>query len=319
MAEVTSNAFFTTLQENEDAGKKSFGLCCTEAALLEDLAPHFRRLSTHPLQDYVHLSQLVLSANKNAILTDLRSLSLQNDLIILISTQPDGYKLCFDHLQLCEKSFSALTLRNSISFGDISHQMQDLANPWMMDQTIVGLQKHLSGFTGSEFDNLRLVSLAQTQNDLKEVEPLLRRADLIDVDISCCQSGERAIGLTAQEVCQLTHYAGRGTSAKILSIQLASRHSWDLECAATAIWYMLYGMTMRQEPVMKKMRQYTLTSAIEGRKLTFLFDANTQHWWCNTSPSEDEEKLIPCSYRDYEMASEKQEISDRLQYLLSLK
>lgn len=200
--------------------------------------------------------------------------------------------------------------------------------------THVGGQQHLINpatrelFAGRSYE---AVGLGQARADVPELEPLIRDADLVGLNISAinhaeapARAGFHPSGFSLQEATQMAYYAGN--SDKLSSFGLygfspgASETDQELTAAAYAqlIWYFVHGFSRRQGdfPVSTKgLMEYVVD--IEGfSQLTFWRSKRSNRWWVQVPDGnykgEARHRLVPCSYQDYLTASKEQTLGDRL-------
>ncbi|OAV46237.1 hypothetical protein A3850_018450 [Lewinella sp. 4G2] len=201
--------------------------------------------------------------------------------------------------------------------------------------THIGSQQHLVDpaiwklFDGAGYEAVRL---GIARKDVTELEPQIRDADLVGLNIRAinhidapARPQRQPSGLDLQEASQLAYYAGN--SDKLSSFGLfgfnpegASPQDVELTGATYAqlIWYFLQGFARRAGdfPAAKEeMQSYVV--AIDGSPdLTFRRSKITNRWWVEmTSPvsrGSERHRLIACSYQDYKNARHEQIVPDRL-------
>ena len=211
----------------------------------------------------------------------------------------------------------------------ITHQPSYLFNysnigyqTYFVDSEAVELMKKLY------FDVYRL---GIVQNDIEEVEPMVRNADMISVDISSVRMSDAPgngnstpNGFYGEELCRIMRYAG--LSDKLTSIGLYEinpefdRNGQTSHLAAQAIWYFIDGYYNRKMdfPVKEKkfyVKYRVVIKAIQN-EIVFYKSKKSDRWWmevpCPTKLKSKYERhyLVPCSYKDYQIAMQ-EEIPDR--------
>jgi formiminoglutamase len=176
------------------------------------------------------------------------------------------------------------------------------------------------------FDHVRLGSL---RDNFKEVEPLIRNADLMSFDICAIKSTDvpgaidaQPFGLTAEEACQISWFAGMNEKLSSAGFY-GYHHTFDDKrhltagIMATMIWYFVEGFYHRKDSLSFKSNDYTkYTVSLDGKPSTMHFYKSklSGKWWMEI-PKDEEERLlrdtiIPCSYQDYQTA-QKGEIPER--------
>lgn len=176
------------------------------------------------------------------------------------------------------------------------------------------------------FDHVRLGKL---RDNFKEVEPLIRNADLLSFDMCAIKSADapgaidaQPFGMTAEEACQICWFAGM--NEKLSSFGLYSYHA-DLDdtrhttaaVAATMIWYFIEGFYHRKDSLSFKSTDYTkYTVSLDSKpSILHFYKSNLSgKWWMEIPASEKgkygRDTIIPCSYEDYQTA-QRGEIPER--------
>ena len=173
--------------------------------------------------------------------------------------------------------------------------------------------------------------LGLVQTDIEEVEPMVRNADLLSVDLSAVRqsdapgnAGATPNGFYGEELCRIMRYAGMSdklTSAGLYEINPEyDRKGQTAGLAAQAIWYFIDGFYNRKQdfPIRDKKFYIKYRVAIKElqNEIIFYKSKKTNRWWMEVPcPSRLKSKyerhyLVPCSYNDYRTAM-KEEIPDR--------
>lgn len=176
------------------------------------------------------------------------------------------------------------------------------------------------------FDHVRL---GQLRDNFKEIEPLIRNADLLSFDVCAIQSADapgaadaQPFGLTAEEACQICWFAGMNeklSSFGVYGYQPSFDDSRKKTAAviATMIWYFIEGFYHRKDSLSFKSNdyiKYTVSLDSKPSILCFYKSKLSGKWWMEI-PKADQEKydrdtIIPCSYQDY-LTAQQGEIPER--------
>ncbi|MEI6456053.1 MAG: formimidoylglutamase [bacterium] len=185
---------------------------------------------------------------------------------------------------------------------------------YFVDQDALKLMKNLF------FDTYRLGIVRQ---NLEEVEPIVRNADLLSFDISSVRhsdapgnSNTTPNGFYGEEACQIVRYAG--LSDKLTSIGFyevnprEDRKGQTSHLVAQMIWYFIDGFYNRahdfpfrnEEDYLK----YRVSISDHKEEIVFFKSKKSDRWWMEIPlPMEQRIKyerhyLVPCSYADYQSA-----------------
>jgi arginase family enzyme len=187
---------------------------------------------------------------------------------------------------------------------------------YLVDQGATSLMRSLF------FDTYRL---GQVRADLEQVEPLVRNADLLSIDIGSVRASDapgngnaQPNGFYGEELCQLTRYAG--LSEKVSSIgffEYNPFHDKNFQTAslmAQAIWYFIDGLNYRQYDFPKEEGKDYIKFNVAIREvendLLFYKSKLTERWWMKVPYASGQKErykrhqMVPCSYQDYECAME---------------
>lgn len=166
--------------------------------------------------------------------------------------------------------------------------------------------------------------VGQLRTNLAEMEPAIRNADMASFDITAIKSADapgnanaQPFGLTGEEACQICWYAG--TNEKLSSIGFYEynpdkddERKKTAAVIATMIWYFIEGFYHRKNEQNFKSNdflKYTVSMPVEPEILTFYKSKFTDKWWMEVSHHRPNDRytrasIVPCSYKDYQTATQ---------------
>ena len=193
-------------------------------------------------------------------------------------------------------------------------------------QTFFNSQEEIDLMEQLYFDALRVGNVSK---DLTLVEPILRDADIVSIDIGAIRKSDAPAnrnvtpnGFYGEEVCAISRYAGisdKVTSFGIFEYNpILDSEGQTAQLIAQMIWYFVEGVSFRAEdyPFCTKDNYYKYIVPVDDEELHFYKSNKTDRWWLDV-PFPDganaefiRHALIPCTYNDYLNAAD-QEIPDR--------
>lgn len=194
-------------------------------------------------------------------------------------------------------------------------------------------QSYLVGSSESDLMELlgfEAVRLGVLKENVKDLEPIVRDADMMSFDISAIQAhycpgavDPKVYGLTGEEACQLCWYAG--LNDKLSSVGIygfdQAKDAPDGKTAfvvATMIWYFIEGFYNRKGEKNFRSNDYLVYEVSLGEDpstIKFYKSKTSEKWWMEVPHPEEEvgfmrSRMVPCNYADYELAL-KGEVPDR--------
>lgn len=202
-----------------------------------------------------------------------------------------------------------------LNYANIGYQI------YMNSQTDIKLMEDLF------FETYRVGTM---RKDMEEVEPIVRNADMVSIDISAVRRPDApgcphnsSNGFYGEEICQVAKYAG--VSDKLTSFgiyeydPMLDYNNQTSQLIAHILWYFVEGFVNRQNDNQFKnkqdYKQYSIAVSGALNEMVFFCSRKTGRWWVIV-PIIDSEKditrnyYLPCSKRDYELACD-DKISDR--------
>ncbi|MBL4724617.1 MAG: formimidoylglutamase [Lutibacter sp.] len=191
-------------------------------------------------------------------------------------------------------------------------------------QTYFNSQDEIDLLDSLFFDTYRL---GEVSNAIQLVEPLMRDADIVSIDLSSIKNVEAPAnnnatpnGFTGAEICTIARYAG--ISDKVTSFGIYEYNSkldtktQTAQLIAQMIWYFVEGVNYRAQdyPFGLKDNYKKYIVPIEDQVLNFHKSNKSGRWWMEINLNENNKfkrhALIPCTYQDY-ISATNQEIPDR--------
>lgn len=186
-------------------------------------------------------------------------------------------------------------------------------------QSYLADQKHISLIERLSFEAIRLGTIKE---NIREIEPMVREADLLSFDLSAIQTfytpgaaGAKVYGLTGEEACQICWYAGQ--NEKMSSIGFYNYHthldSEDHKTAfvlGTMIWYFIEGFYHRKGDknfIMNDYLLYEVHMEDYPESIRFFKSIKSDKWWMEIPNTDNanafkRSQMIACSYSDYQKA-----------------
>jgi len=177
------------------------------------------------------------------------------------------------------------------------------------------------------FDAYRLGHLRQ---QFKEMEPVIRNSDLMSFDITAIKSSDapgninaQPFGLTGEEACQICWYAGlneKMSSAGFYEYHpaLDDQHQKTAAVIATMIWYFIEGFYHRKDESNFRGNdylRYVVSMQEDPDTIVFYKSKLSEKWWMEVPYPHgtflyERNMIVPCSYKDYQTATNG-EVPDR--------
>ncbi|WP_456377606.1 formimidoylglutamase [Lutibacter sp.] len=191
-------------------------------------------------------------------------------------------------------------------------------------QTYYNSQDEIDLLDSLFFDAYRL---GEVSNTIQLVEPLMRDADIVSIDLSAIKNADAPAnnnatpnGFTGAEICAISRYAG--ISDKVTSFGIYEYNAildiknQTAQLISQMIWYFIEGVNYRAKdyPFGLKDNYQKYIVPIEDQVLNFHKSNKSGRWWMEINLNDNNKfkrhALIPCTYQDY-ISATNQEIPDR--------
>ncbi|MCF8424557.1 MAG: formimidoylglutamase [Bacteroidia bacterium] len=193
---------------------------------------------------------------------------------------------------------------------------------YLVDQPSLGMMNRLY------FDTYRL---GQVRDAIEESEPIIRHADMLSFDITAIKHSDAPAnpnaspnGFYAEEACQMMRYAGMNDKLSSVGIYEINpeydTHGKTSNLAAQMIWCFMDGFYNRKSDYPSRTSadyiKFHVVLQEEKYEINFYKSKKSDRWWMEVPypPTKglkfERHTLLPCSYKDYEMAVNN-EIPDR--------
>jgi hypothetical protein len=270
----------------------------------------------------------------------LSSLLVKNIIPIIIGGSQDLVYAQYRSFDILERMVNLVNVDSKFDLGNSSKPITNTSfvgkiiveQPYnLFNYSNIGYQTYFN--TQEEIDLIEKLyfdayRLGEVISDVTIVEPIMRDADIVSVDLGVINStslnGYAASpnGFDGREICAISRYAG--ISDKVKSFGIYEFKNFKNEETASLliaqmIWYFVEGVNYRSnEEVNIKNLKNTLhyNVPIEDEILSFYKSSMTGRWWIEIpfiSSGNNKLKrhtLLPCTYNDYERACN-QEIPER--------
>lgn len=185
-------------------------------------------------------------------------------------------------------------------------------------QTYFNSQEEIKLIDGLCFDSYRLGVV----KNLELVEPVLRDADIVSVDVGSIRQSEAPAngnaspnGFYGEEICAIARYAGISDKVSSFGIYEYNKrldtHSQTAHLIAQLIWCFIEGVNLRAKdyPYSTKESYQKFTVVLDNDDpVNFYKSDKSGRWWMEINLITDNKykrhTLIPCDYKDYKLALE---------------
>lgn len=186
-------------------------------------------------------------------------------------------------------------------------------------QTYMNSQESIEMMDQLFFEAYRVGLIRQ---DLNEVEPIVRNAEMLSIDISAIRHPDApgnpnssANGFYGDEICQVAMFAGLSDKLSSFGIYeydpLLDFNAQTAQLIGHIIWYFVEGCLNRKDDLsFKDKNSYTKHSVSVSEavdELVFYCSKKTGRWWVvvpviNIEKKSQQNYFLPCSFNDYKTA-----------------
>ncbi len=218
-----------------------------------------------------------------------------------VATVADMYIDLDDAEETNDRSFLMDMLTNTPNF--ISHYSH------IAFQSYYTQPRMLETLDKLRFDFFRL---GRVRENIEDMEPVLRSSNLFSFDISAVRYSDAPSnikgspnGLSGEEACTLTRYAGMANNLSSLGIYGYKNeddpHGMSAKLISQMIWYFVDGLLVRKsEARLSDTNEFNIFNiAFTDNDTVFLKSKRTNRWWMKLPDN----SYIPCSYNDFLLAS----------------
>ena len=181
-------------------------------------------------------------------------------------------------------------------------------------QTYFNPQEEIDLMERLYFDAYRLGNVTA---HIKSVEPVMRDADIVSVDMGSVKSSELSYrhnktpnGFDGKEICAICRYAGISDKVSAFGIFEYKNDSQEETAAmlvAQMLWYFIEGVNYRtnEDLDVEKGNFITYQVPIDDEVLTFYKSEKTERWWIEIpfisglNNKLKRHTLLPCTHQDY--------------------
>ena len=276
-----------------------------------------------------------LKNEKPAFAIQIMGFLLKSNILPILFGGDEGFIFSLYHaFQLNEKMVNLAIVDRSIRFtakkSDEKAYLNPLLNPPhqnLFHLSILGTQTHLTHpylFEVLKDNDFDTISLGKINADLSETEPIIRDADLFSFNLSAIKHADFPsqkepfpTGLTAQEACAMSRFAGMSDKLSAFGLfgyeESIDNQSIGAKMSALIIWYFLDGFANRQQefPLTKKgLKKYIVFFKKDDVQIAFWKSIKTGRWWMEIPITKKDQPtrhaLLPCTHNDYLMATNDQ-------------
>lgn len=179
-------------------------------------------------------------------------------------------------------------------------------------QTFFNSQEEIDLMEKLHFEAFRLGEVTQ---DITSVEPVLRDADIVSIDMGAVRMSDAAAnnnavpnGFYGDQICAISRYAG--ISSKVSSFGIYEynpkydQRDTTAHLLAQMLWYFIegYQLRLKEYPFESVDRYKKYIVPVENETINFFKSNKSERWWMEVSFTHnnmEKSSLVPCTYQDY--------------------
>lgn len=181
-------------------------------------------------------------------------------------------------------------------------------------QTYFNSQEEIDLMDKLYFESYRL---GQISKDITLVEPVLRDANIVSIDLNSVKSAEVSLnqknspnGFDGKEICAISRYAGisnKVTSMGIYEYRPSKEDEITSMLIAQIIWYFVEGVNFRvkDDDFTNEKNYQKYITLVDDQELIFYKSNKTGRWWIEipfltqVNNKLKRHTLLPCMHQDY--------------------
>ena len=181
-------------------------------------------------------------------------------------------------------------------------------------QTYFNSQEEIDLMDSLYFESYRL---GQVSNDITIVEPVLRDANIVSIDLNAVKGSELSLGqryspngLDGKEICAISRYAGisnKVTSFGVYEYKPSKDDDMTSMLIAQVLWYFVEGVNCRvkDDDFLNESSYQKFITLVDAQELVFYKSNKTGRWWieipflAEVNNKLKRHTLLPCMHQDY--------------------
>jgi arginase family enzyme len=181
-------------------------------------------------------------------------------------------------------------------------------------QTYFNSQEEKDLMDSLYFESYRL---GQISKDISVVEPVLRDANIVSIDLNSVKGSELSLnqryspnGLDGKEICAIARYAGisnKVTSFGVYEYKPSKDDEMTSMLIAQVLWYFVEGVNFRvkDDDFSEEGNYQKFITLVESEELVFYKSNKTGRWWieipflAEVNNKLKRHTLLPCMHQDY--------------------